>query len=231
MAADDLEEIAVLIYYPEQKLKRQQELLPEAALYQWYLIVIPLLVQMTNYCGKKYTRSKVRKTIPPRFTYIVEELLTEVDTPEDKKDYFTAILTKIIQLNQADDLICTLSETIRRLVVDHLHVVGDVYDRGPHPDKILDRLMSFPSMDVQWGNHDIIWMAISFGSYLAMLNAIRICARYGNLDLLEDSYGINLRPLIEYVQKYYQPQVAFKPHLLAAEHFSKNERQLLNQLQ
>lgn len=231
MAVDDLEEIAVLIYYPEQKLKRQQELLPEAALYQWYLIVIPLLVQMANYCGKKYTRSKVRKTIPPRFTYIVEELLTEVDIPEDKKDYFTAILTKIIQLNQADDLICALSETIRRLVVDHLHVVGDVYDRGPHPDKILDRLMSFPSVDVQWGNHDIIWMAIAFGSYPAMLNAIRICARYGNLDLLEDSYGINLRPLIEYVQKYYQPQAAFKPHLLAAEHFSKNERQLLNQLQ
>lgn len=228
---DEIGEIAVLIYYPVEKLAREKSRLIEPELVEWYWQMIPNLLRMTNYCGKKYTRSKVRKALPKKFSYIIEELLTEVDTPVDKKDYFNAIVAKVIELDQADELIVALSKTIRRLVIDHLHVVGDIYDRGPSPDKIMDRLMALKSVDIQWGNHDIVWMAVASGSYAAMMNAIRICARYGNLDLLEDSYGINLRPLIEYAQKYYQPTPAFAPHLLAGQILSKKEKGLLNQLQ
>lgn len=231
MPPAEMEELAVLIYYPEEKLKVQGDSLSVVEMYQWYHGVIPMLLRTTNYCGKKYSRSKVRKALPSRFAYIMEELLTEVDTPDDKKDYFEAIVAKIIQLGQADELVVALSQVIRRLVIDHLHVVGDIYDRGPAPDKIMDRLMALPSVDIQWGNHDLVWLAIACGSKAAMMNAIRISARYGNLDLLEDSYGINLRPLIEFVQKYYQPVPAFAPHLLSSNDLLQAEQDLLNQLQ
>lgn len=229
---DEINEVAVLIYYPRQKLAFQHETLSVADLYQWYLEVIPILLRVVNYSGKKYTRSKVRKTLPKRFSYIIEELLTEVDTPSDKKEYFQAIVDKVVALYQADELIIVLGETIRLLVIDHLHVVGDIYDRGPAPDQIMDRLMELPSVDIQWGNHDIVWMAIAAGSLPAMMNAVRICARYGNLDLLEDSYGINLRPLIEYVQSYYQPEKNFEPILGDdADEVSESEKHLMNLLQ
>lgn len=231
MSPDQVAELAVLIYYPEEKLTLQGENFSVVEMYQWYQEMIPLLLRTANFCGKKYSRSKVRKALPTRFAYILEELLTEVDTPGDKKDYFEAIVAKIIQLGQADDLVIALSQVIRRLVIDHLHVVGDIYDRGPAPDKIMDRLLALPSVDIQWGNHDIVWLAIACGSPLAMMNAIRISARYGNLDLIEDSYGINLRPLMEYVQKHYVPLPTFAPRLLPEVSLPQAEQDLLNQLQ
>lgn len=116
-------------------------------------------MKTVKFVGQKYTRSKVRKAFPEKFRYILEELINEVDSTTDKQDYFDSILSQLQNLGELTRLIVALADTIRRLTVDHLHVVGDIYDRGPYPDKIIDRLINMPSVDVQWGNHDIVWMA------------------------------------------------------------------------
>ena len=173
----------------------------------------------------------MRKAFPEKFRYILEELKHEVESSSEKRAYFDSIIEKLQHLGELPNLITALADSVRRLTVDHLHVVGDIYDRGPYPDKIIDRLISMPSVDVQWGNHDIIWMATLAGSPLAMMNVIRISSRYGNLDILEDSYGINLRPLIEYAERYYEPSPAFVPRLTEGEYLSQEECDLLNKLQ
>lgn len=149
----------------------------------------------------------------------------------NKKDYYASIVDKIVELGQAKPLIRTLCIAIQHLVVDHLHVVGDIYDRGPAPDKIMDRLMAVPSLDIQWGNHDIIWMATMAGSLVSMVNVIRICARYDNLDIIEQAYGINLRPLIEYAAKYYEPIGKFAPKVVTDGLTSEAELKILNMVQ
>ncbi|MCC9872779.1 fructose-bisphosphatase class III, partial [Streptococcus agalactiae] len=124
--------------------------------------------------------SKVRKQLPGKFAYIIEELLAEIDRNPEKKSYFDTIIEKLFELDQVEDLIIVLSQTIQVLIIDHLHVVGDIYDRGRYPDRILNRLMAFPNLDIQWGNHDVTWMGAASGSYLCMVNVIRIAARYNN---------------------------------------------------
>ena len=124
--------------------------------------------------------------------HIIEELLYKKDEHDNKKRYYDRILNEIIELGQANKLITGLSFTIQRLVVDHLHVVGDIYDRGPEPDKVMDTLIDYHSVDIQWGNHDVLWLGAYAGSKVCLANIIRICARYNNLDIIEDSYGINL---------------------------------------
>lgn len=228
----DLTELCTLIYYPEEKIQQVQTgFCEKEQLADWYRQILPPLLQVTNYAGRKYTRSKVRKALPKKFAYIIEELLTEVDGKQDKQDYFNAIIEKIIQLEQAPSLISALAKTIQRLVVDHLHVVGDIYDRGPKPDYIMERLLELPSVDIQWGNHDIVWLAAAAGSPVALVNLIRISSRYGNLDIIEDRYGINLRPLIDYSRKYYQPTEAFTPKTDEEDEFSQQELKTLNQVQ
>lgn len=224
-------DLCTLIYYPEEKLALEKSTLNWDELVLYYKKNIPYLLQLTNYAGRKYTRSKVRKALPPQFAYILEELLTEVDTKEDKIDYFSTIINRIIELNQAPALITALCKTIQRLVVDHLHVVGDIYDRGPKPDYIMERLCNLPSVDIQWGNHDIVWLAAVAGSPIAAMNLLRISSRYGNLDILEDRYGINLRPLINYAQKYYEPRLAFNVKAEDNQTFPQSEQILLNQIQ
>ncbi|MDR2976604.1 MAG: fructose-1,6-bisphosphatase [Streptococcaceae bacterium] len=232
-SAAEVTDLAVLIYYPKEKLiqviaDKKPENLPS-----WYQVVIIQLLQVLVLVGGKYTQSKIRKALPSQFSYIIEELLDEVDNEAEKKEYFASIIQKIISLGQAQALIEALANTVRRLTIDHLHVVGDIYDRGPYPDLIIDRLMTLPSVDIQWGNHDIIWMAAMAGSRLAMMNVVRICARYGNLDIIEDRYGINLRPLIDYSQKYYHPADAFAAKLDEKERLSisAHEQGILNVLQ
>ncbi|GAB2025418.1 fructose-1,6-bisphosphatase [Lactovum odontotermitis] len=229
----EVTELAVLIYYPKEKLKRVQESLPRKKLPLWYRKAIIQLLQVLELVGGKYTQSKIHKALPPQFSYIIEELLDEVGNEAEKKEYFDSIVQKIITLNQAPALIEALTNTVRRLTIDHLHVVGDIYDRGPYPDLIIDRLMTLPSVDIQWGNHDIVWMAMLAGSRLAMMNVVRICARYGNLDIIEDRYGVNVRPLIDYAKKYYQPSAAFSPKLDADEQMkiTSHEQKILNVLQ
>ena len=150
-----------------------------------------------------FTRSKVRKALPKDFAYVIEELITEKAEIQDKESYYSAIVQTIIQIGRAEEFICAISELIQRLVIDHLHIVGDIYDRGPGPHLIMDKLMTYHSVDIQWGNHDVLWMGAAAGREGVLPMLIRICARYGNLDILEDGYGINLLPLASFALRTY----------------------------
>lgn len=230
-SATEISSLATLIYYPQEKLDSECQLKETEEFENYCRINLVYLLKTVKFVGQKYTRSKVRKAFPEKFRYILEELINEVDSTTDKRDYFDSILSQLQNLGELTRLIVALADTIRRLTVDHLHVVGDIYDRGPYPDKIIDRLIKMPSVDVQWGNHDIVWMAAFSGSPLAMMNVIRICARYGNLDILEESYGINLRMILEYAERYYEPSEAFQPRLVDGVRLSDDEKALLNKLQ
>ncbi|MDN6665177.1 MAG: fructose-1,6-bisphosphatase [Tetragenococcus koreensis] len=227
----DIDDLAALIYYPEEKIQLEKDSRTPAELKKWYVQKIQLLITVVNYASRKYTRSKVHKALPSRFSYIIEELLTEKQQETDKQAYIQAIIDNVIQLNQAAPLISALCYVIQRFVVDHLHVVGDIYDRGPAPDLIMERLIHYHSVDIQWGNHDIIWLASMAGSPLALINVLRICARYGNLTIIEDRYGINLRPLVEYAYKYYPKLDKFSPKLDDETNFSAAEKDSLNKIQ
>ena len=161
----------------------------------WYKITLYRLIEICKRTASKYTRSKVRKALPADFAYVIEELITEKKDMTDKESYYNAIVSTIIRIGRAEKFIIAMSELIQRLTVDHLHIVGDIYDRGPGPHIIMDKLMDYHSVDIQWGNHDVLWMGAAAGQRGCIANVIRICARYGNLDILEEGYGINLLPL------------------------------------
>ena len=168
-----------------------------------------------RYCksaSSKYTRSKVRKALPKDFAYVIEELLTGRPDVSDQEAYYNEIIRSVIRTGRAPELVIAFCNLIRRLVVDHLHVVGDIFDRGPYPNLIMDTLMQHHSVDIQWGNHDIYWMGAAAGSRPCICNAIRISAKYGNLNLLEDGYGINLVPLARLAMSRYDkdPCTCFK---------------------
>ena len=189
----DKKSLATLIYYPVEKL--DIVISEEDNLEDWYKITLHRLVQITKKVASKYTRSKVRKALPKDFAYIIEELITEKADISDKEGYYNEIIHTIIRIGRAQDFIIALSNLIQRLVIDHLHIVGDIFDRGPGPHIILDTLMNYHSVDIQWGNHDILWMGAACGQLACIATVIRIAARYGSLDTLEDGYGINLIPL------------------------------------
>lgn len=220
----------MLIYYPTKQIALIRERRGSVYVEQYLEQVLPDLVKLLQYMGSKYTRSKVRKLLPSQFSYIIEELVAEIERSASKAQYFQVMIDKIVQLDQLENLVEALSEVIQSLAVDHLHVVGDIFDRGPEPDLILDRLASLRSVDIQWGNHDVTWMGAMAGSLICMVNIVRISARYNNLSLIEDSYGINLRPLIAYSQTHYQPKPAFVP-ILDEGNITEEESNLLNQLQ
>jgi len=216
LSKKEMDEFATLVYYPEEKLQLvMNSFESDQLLYTWYTETIEKMIRLVSYASSKYTRSKVRKELPKQFVYIIEELLYKKDELDNKKEYYSKILQRIISLGQANKLITGLAYTIQRLVVDHLHVVGDIYDRGPHPDKIMETLMDYHSVDIQWGNHDVLWIGAFAGSKVCLANIIRICARYDNLDIIEDAYGINLRPLLNLAEKYYDDNHAFRPKLNA----------------
>lgn len=213
LSQQEINDLAALVYYPEEKLKLEKNNFDSIGkLNVWYITTIELLIELITYCSSKYTRSKLRKVLPEQFVYIIEELLYKSNEFHNKKPYYETLVNQIIELEQSDDLIIGLSYTVQRLVVDHLHVVGDIYDRGPKPDKIMDTLINYHSVDIQWGNHDVLWIGAYAGSKVCLANLLRICARYDNLDIIEDAYGINLRPLLTLAEKYYDAEnPAFKP--------------------
>ncbi|MCM3052120.1 fructose-1,6-bisphosphatase [Staphylococcus warneri] len=213
LSEKEINDLAALVYYPEDKLKLvKNQFNAKGQLNVWYIITIERLVELIKYCSSKYTRSKLRKALPEQFVYIIEELLYKNNEYQNKKTYYETLVNQVIELEQSDDLIIGLSYTVQRLVVDHLHVVGDIYDRGPKPDKIMDTLINYHSVDIQWGNHDVLWIGAYAGSKVCLANLLRICARYDNLDIIEDAYGINLRPLLTLAEKYYSgDNPAFKP--------------------
>ncbi|MBR3307881.1 MAG: fructose-1,6-bisphosphatase [Lachnospiraceae bacterium] len=197
----DKRELASLIYYPEERLSLVIE--EEENLDDWYRIMLHRLVQVTRRAASKYTRSKVRKALPKDFAYVIEELITEKEEIEDKERYYNEIIHTIIRIGRAREFIIALAGLIQRLVVDHLHIVGDIFDRGPGPHIIMDTLMNYHSVDIQWGNHDISWIGAAAGSAACIATVIRISARYGNLDILEEGYGINLIPLAKFAMETY----------------------------
>lgn len=192
---------ATLIYYPREKTA---QILKEVAdKEEWYKITIYRLIEICKSAASKYTRSKVRKAMPPEFSYVLDELITEKETGLDKSSYYEAIVQTIVRVGRAEECIEAISRLIQRLVVDHLHIVGDIFDRGPGPHRVMDALMQYHSLDIQWGNHDVLWMGAAAGHAGCIANVIRICARYGNLDILEDGYGINLLPLATFALNVY----------------------------
>ena len=224
MSDRDKRSLATLIYYPKAKIDliRQEEPNME----DWYRVHLYLLIEVSKRAASKYTRSKVRKALPRDFAYVIEELITEKAEVSDKESYYNEIISTIIRIGRAEEFICAISELIQRLVVDHLHIVGDIYDRGPGPHIIMDKLMSYHSVDIQWGNHDVVWMGAAAGQRGCIANVIRICARYGNLDILEDGYGINLLPLATFALRVYRddPCTCFK--LKASDRADSEEMQM-----
>lgn len=224
MSAADKKSLATLIYYPRAKMDLIRQ--TETKMEDWYKVHLYRLIEVAKRAASKYTRSKVRKALPPNFAYVIEELITEKAEVHDKESYYNEIISTIIRIGRAEDFIEAISELIQRLVVDHLHIVGDIYDRGPGPHIIMDKLMSYHSVDIQWGNHDILWMGAAAGQWGCIANVIRICARYGNLDILEDGYGINLLPLAAFALRIYgdDPCICFR--LKAVEGIDPDEMQM-----
>ena len=198
----DKKSLATLIYYPQEKL--DIVLQEEENIEDWYKITLHRLVQITKKVASKYTRSKVRKALPKDFAYIIEELITERAEISDKEGYYNEIIHTIIRIGRAPEFIVALSNLIQRLVIDHLHIVGDIYDRGPGPHIIMDTVMNYHSVDIQWGNHDIVWMGAACGHLPCIATVVRIAARYGSLDTLEEGYGINLIPLATFALDTYK---------------------------
>lgn len=202
LSEKDKKTLATLIYYPEEKLEliRKQE----DNIEDWYKITLHRLVQITKRVASKYTRSKVRKALPKDFAYVIEELITEKVEVQDKEAYYNEIIHTIIRIGRAPEFIVALSNLIQRLVIDHLHIVGDIFDRGPGPHLILETLRHYHSIDVQWGNHDVVWMGAASGHQACIANVIRMSAKYGSLDTLEEGYGINLIPLATFAMEVYK---------------------------
>ncbi|AXY26412.1 fructose-bisphosphatase class III [Suicoccus acidiformans] len=218
LTEDDQRKLCYTIYYPEEMLDGKAKKADE------WLILLNQLVRVTRHVSSKYTRSKVRKALPSEYAYVMEELLYQYDEVDNKQDYFNAIYQTIIDLNLAYHFAVTLAYLIQRFVVDHLHVLGDIYDRGPQPDAIMDKLMEVPSIDIQLGNHDIIWIGAYSGSLACLAVVLRISLRYGHLSLLEDGYGIELSRLEKYAEKYYEDNSAFRPRGLEKGKLSEAEQ-------
>ncbi|MFI3297960.1 MAG: fructose-1,6-bisphosphatase [bacterium] len=204
-------QLCSLIYYPEERLEIVKR--EEADLSEWYMITLIRLVRVCRAVASKYTRSKVRKALPESFSYIIQELMHENEDDENKSAYVHAIFNSIIQNGSADAFIVAMSQLIQRLVVDRLHIVGDIFDRGPGAHLIIDKLRGHHNLDIQWGNHDVLWMGAAAGNEACMATVLRISLRYANLTTLEDGYGINLLSLATFAMEQYanDPCTVFLP--------------------
>lgn len=204
-------DLCTLIYYPEEKLELVRE--KERDLDDWYRVTLNQLVRVCRNVSSKYTRSKVRKALPKEFSYIIQELLHESTVEPNKSAYVDQIIRTIISTGRADDFIIALANLIQRLTIDLLHVIGDIYDRGPGAHLIMDILCDYHNFDIQWGNHDLLWMGASAGNRACVANVIRMCLRFGNMATLEDGYGINLLPLATFAMEIYgdDPCTLFLP--------------------
>lgn len=202
LSRKDRDELATLIYYPEEKLALISKNTED--LEEWYRITIHRLIGLCRWVAAKYTRSKVRKALPKGYDYIINELMNINHEEQEKKDYYENIITSIITTGQADDVIEAIAEAIKRLAVDHLHIVGDIFDRGPRADIVMDELLNYHSVDVQWGNHDILWMGAASGSRTLVATVLSNSIHYNNLDVIETGYGISLRPLSIFANEVYK---------------------------
>jgi len=193
--------LAALIYYPREKTEQMKKMNRDTD--DWYKVTLYRLIEVCKTVASKYTRSKVRKALPADYAYVIEELITEKPEVLNKEAYYEAIVQSIIEIGCAQDFIIAMADLIQRLVVDHLHIIGDIFDRGSGPHRIMDCLMDYHSVDIQWGNHDVLWMGAAAGHPACVATVVRLCLRYGNLDVLEDGYGINMLPLATFALEYY----------------------------
>ena len=193
--------LSTLIYYPKQKMDLIRKTEPD--MNDWYRVTLYRLIEVCKRASSKYTRAHVRKMLPPDFAYVIEELIMEKAEIQDKEAYYNAIIDTIIDIGRAEPFIIALSELIQKLVVEHLYILGDIYDRGPAADKIMDRLLNYHSVSITWGNHDMIWMGAAAGSPACIATVLRLSIRYSNLDTLEEGYGINLLPLATFATEVY----------------------------
>ena len=198
----DLDQLATLIYYPQEKLEEIER--DTADMREWYRITFHRLIEMCRLVSSKYTRSKVRKAMPPEYAYIIDEMIHTHYEDMDKRDYYENIISTIIDIDRASNFLVQLCELIKRLAVDHLHLVGDIFDRGPRADIILDSLMDYHSVDIQWGNHDVLWMGAASGSRTLVATVLANSLRYNNLEVIETGYGISLRPLSVFANEVYK---------------------------
>ena len=220
--------LATLIYYPEEKMKLMKQQVED--LDEWYTITLYRLIEVAKKVSSKYTRSKVRKAITNGFGYVIDELLhAQEKNDQDKDRYYQSIIRTIVELGQAESFIIAISDLIKRMAIDHLHVVGDIFDRGKYPDLVIEKLKKFHSMDMQWGNHDISWMGATCGNLASIATVVRICARYNNIDILEDRYGINIRPLSNFAMETYQEDecINFMPKVYDANKYGNRDKKII----
>ena len=196
------DELATLIYYPEEKLEQLHRQMKDMD--EWYRITLHRLIEVCRFVTSKYTRSKVRKALPKDYAYIIDELIHTNYAEADKRDYFENIISTIIDLEQADGFIEAVSAVIKRMAVDHMHIVGDIFDRGPRADIIMDSLLDYHSVDIQWGNHDILWMGAASGSRTLVATVLANSIHYNTLEVIETGYGISLRPLSVFANEVYK---------------------------
>ena len=225
-------ELCTLIYYPYEKLRLIKD--TESNMSEWYVVTLNKLIRVLHTVASKYTRSKVRKSLPPKYEYIIQELLHESTVNPHKSAYISVIIDSIISTGSADEFIAAISEAIQRLVIDHLHIVGDVFDRGDGAHLIMDTLCSYHNFDFQWGNHDVLWMGGAIGNKASMANLVRIAMRYGNLTTLEDGYGINLLPLARFAMDVYGDDACaqFQPKLSGNDRtYDDKSVELMSQMQ
>ena len=223
-------ELCTLIYYPEEKLELIKA--AEEDIDDWYHITIHRLVAVCRDVSSKYTRSKVRKSLPEEFAYIIEELLHERTDDIDKAAYVSVIVDSIISTGRADEFIVAICNVIQRLAIDQLHILGDIYDRGSGAHVILDTLRQYHSWDIQWGNHDMLWMGAAAGNNACICNVLRLSLRYANLATLEEGYGINLVPLATFAMDVYgdDPCTEFMPRLLTGNSLDEKTLRLTAQM-
>ncbi len=231
MTEQEKSDLVTLICYPEQKLAQLLETTEDTA--AWFRITLFRLIKLCRSLASKYTRADVRAALPSDFALIIEELLHEQEGLNNKHEYYLTIIDTIIALDQADEFIEALADLIQRLAIARLHVIGDVYDRGPGAHTIMDTLMNYHNIDIQWGNHDIVWMGAAAGSAACMANVIRTALRYANMETLQDGYAISLLPLATFAMNVYKddPCTIFYPKLSGDEEYTENEQQLMAKMQ
>lgn len=211
------DELATIIYYPKEKMA--EILQNEKDKDNWYRLTLLRIIEVTKKFSSRYTRSKVRKLYDENLSYILDELLNNKLDEENKDKYYKTIISSIIELGYAENLIIALSSLIKKLAVDELHIIGDIYDRGPEPHKIMDLLEKYHSVDIEWGNHDILWLGASLGSNICVAGVITNSVRHNNLDILEDIYGINLRPLANFAENTYDNALIWRPRKTTEEDY------------
>lgn len=228
LTPEEQRDFCTLIYYPEQKLEliHQQQEVDE----EFYRRTLYQLVLICRNFSAKYTRSKVRKSLPEEYAYIIEELLHERSDDSNKHGYYEAIIRAIIDTRRADHFIAAICHVIQRLSIERLHILGDIFDRGPGAHLIMDRLCKFHHLDIQWGNHDVLWMGAAAGNRCCIASVLRLSLRYGNSTVLEEGYGINLVPLVTFALDTYgdDPCELFVPHYLGHRKAPSQRQQLLD---